>query len=79
MGSGGTSNMELIRISFCKDRYHQQREMQAWCEKHLGDGGYYAFTQRPRTARWAIESMFGATHFFFRDSKDAVLFGLTWH
>ena len=70
--------MELIRISFGKDRYHQQREMASWCEKNLGDGGYYAFTHRPNTARWAIESMFGSTHFFFRDSKDAVMFGLTW-
>ena len=52
--------------------------MQRWCEKNLGDGGYYAFTQRPETARWAIESMFGATHFFFKDPKDAVLFNLVW-
>jgi hypothetical protein len=70
--------MELIRISFGKDHYHLQREMVDWCEKNLGTGGYYSFTRNPKTAKWAIESMFGSTHFFFRDSKDAVLFGLTW-
>jgi len=71
--------MDLIRFSFGKDRYHQHLEMIKWCEKNLGDGGYYAFTQRPKTTKWAIESMFGNTHFFFKDPKDAVLFGLTWH
>lgn len=70
--------MELIRISFGKDRYHEHLEMISWCEKNLGKGGYYSFTKNPETAKWAIESMFGNTHFFFRDSKDAVLFGLTW-
>lgn len=70
--------MELIRISFDKDRYHEHLEMISWCEKNLGEGGYYSFTKNPETAKWAIESMFGSTHFFFKDSKDAVLFGLTW-
>jgi hypothetical protein len=70
--------MELIRLSFGKDRFHEQRDMLSWCEKNLGLGGYYAFTKDPENARWAIESMFGNTHFFFRNPKDAVLFGLIW-
>ena len=70
--------MELIRFSFGKDRYHQQQEMYSWCEKNLGPGGYYAFTKDPKNAKWSIDSMFGNTNFFFRDSKDAVLFGLIW-
>ncbi len=70
--------MELIRLSFGKDRFHEQRDMLSWCEENFGDGGYYSFTKNPDTARWSIDSMFGNTHFFFRDSKDAVLFGLKW-
>lgn len=70
--------MELTRISFGKDRYHQQREMLDWCETNLGDGGYFAFTKNPDHARWSVESMFGSTHFFFKEEKDAVLFGLIW-
>lgn len=70
--------MELIRLSFGKDRFHQQREMFDWCETHLGAGGYFAFTRDPENARWSAESMFGSTHFFFKEEKDAVLFGLIW-
>ena len=43
--------MELIRFSFGKDRFHEQRDMQSWCESQFGDGGYYAFTKNPETAR----------------------------
>jgi len=71
--------MELTRISFGKRQFHLQRDMYDWCETHLGEGGYYAFTKNPESARWSIDSMFGNTHFFFRDPKDAVLFGLTWN
>ena len=78
MGSRGSPNMELIRFSFGKDRYHEQRDMQSWCESQFGDGGYYAFTKNPETARWSIDSMFGNTHFFFRNTEDALLFALRW-
>lgn len=71
--------MELIRFSFGKDRFHEQTAMLKWCEDNLGQGGYYAFSRDPENAKWSIDSMFGNTHFFFRDSKDAVLFSLTWH
>jgi hypothetical protein len=70
--------MELIRFSFGKDRFHEQNKMLEWCKDNLGPGGYYAFTNNPENAKWAIESMFGTTHFFFQDPKDAVLFGLKW-
>jgi hypothetical protein len=70
--------MELIRFSFSKDRFHQQREMIDWCETKLGPGGYYAFTRDPENAKWSIDSMFGHTHFFFIDPKDALMFSLTW-
>lgn len=70
--------MELIRFSFGKDRFHEQMDMIKWCEKKLGSGGYYAFTKDPENAKWSIDSMFGNTHFFFKNPKDAVLFGLTW-
>jgi len=52
--------------------------MLTWCETKLGPGGYYAFTKDPENAKWSIDSMFGHTHFFFRDPKDALMFSLTW-
>jgi hypothetical protein len=70
--------MELIRISFGKDRYHEYLDMIAWCEKHCGEGGYYEFSKNPDTANWSINSMFGNTHFFFRNTEDALLFALRW-
>jgi len=70
--------MELIRFSFGKDRFHEQRAMLTWCETKLGPGGYYAFTKDPENAKWSIDSMFGHTHFFFRDPKDALMCSLIW-
>ncbi len=78
MDSGETQNLELIRrISFGKERYHEYLDMIAWCEKHCGDGGYHAFT-RNNDARWSVETMFGNTHFFFKEEKDVVLFSMKW-
>ncbi len=78
MGGREAQNMDLIRFGFGKDRFHEHREMYDWCESQFGEGGYYAFTKNPDTARWSIDSMFGNTNFFFRDSRDATLFALRW-
>ncbi len=51
--------------------------MIAWCENHCGDGGYHAFT-RNEDARWSVETMFGNTHFFFKEEKDVILFSMKW-
>jgi len=70
--------MELIRrISFGQDRFHQQEEMISWCKRHCGDGGWQAITKSDK-ARWSVDSMFGHTHFFFKEEKDLVLFSMKW-
>lgn len=70
--------MDLIRrVSFSKDRYHQQVEMINWCEQHCGEGGWSAFS-RNENARWSVDGMFGHTHFFFKEEKDLVLFTMRW-
>jgi len=77
MGRGRSSHMEINRVSFGKDRFHQQSEMIAWCESHSKNGGWRAMSADSE-AEWAVDSMFGATHFFFRNPKDLVLFSLRW-
>jgi hypothetical protein len=70
--------MELIRrISFGKDRFHEQDAMIEWCKQHCGEGGYHAFTKR-EDARWSVDRMFGHAHFFFKEEKDVVLFSMKW-
>jgi len=69
--------MEITRVSFGKDRYHQQSEMIAWCESRFKNGGWRAMTADSK-AEWAVDSMFGNTHFFFRNPKDLVIFSLRW-
>lgn len=78
MGSGGSPDMELIRrISFGRDRFHQHQDMIRWCYQHCGKGGYHAFS-KDDNARWSVDTMFGNTHFFFKEEKDVVLFTMKW-
>jgi hypothetical protein len=74
MGSGKTQNLELIQFEFGKDRYHEQREMIRWCEQNFGLGSYYPDTDK----NWHWNSMFGSTFFYFKDTKDAMIFSLKW-
>ena len=75
MGSGNAQNMELIRISFDRDHYHLQNDMIDWCQKKFGYGHW---NRNIGENKWSVESMFGHTHFYFREEQDAVLFTLTW-
>ncbi len=75
MDSGNTQNLELTRISFDRDHYHLQNDMADWCREQFGPGHW---NRTLGDNRWSIESMFGHTHFHFRDSKDAMLFALKW-
>lgn len=63
-------------ISLGRDRYHQQEEMIAWCEEHIGIGAWWS--GRPTGMDWSIECVFGRTTFWFKHDSDAVLFSLKW-
>ena len=69
-------------ITFGKDRYHQHIEMEYWCEKNIGHGGWSYDT--PTTWEgmdgkiWIIHSMFGNTTFTFKEAKHLTLFLLKW-
>jgi hypothetical protein len=68
-------------ITFGKDQYHLHREMQVWCDQHVGHGHWIGepypkdWTSMPD---WTIHSMFGNTTFAFKDAKHYTLFILRW-
>lgn len=68
-------------ILFEKDRYHQQREMRAWCEEQFGEGKWI-FAPYPKDwtgmPNWTIHSMFGNTTFAFKNDRDYEWFLLKW-
>jgi hypothetical protein len=68
-------------ITFGKDRYHLQGEMQAWCDKNIGQGLWIG-EQYPKDwtgmPDWTIHSMFGSTTFAFKDARNYTLFILRW-
>lgn len=70
-----------MHISFDKDRYHEQREMEQWCEQQFGKGAWVGspypkeWTALPD---WTIHCMFGQTTFAFKNEKDYALFILRW-
>ena len=75
MDCRSSQNLELIRVSFDRDHYHLQNDMVSWCQENFGYGHW---NQNIGENKWSVESMFGHTHFYFRDGKDAVLFQLKW-
>lgn len=70
-----------MHYTFDKDRYHQQREMEAWCKKQFGEGKWIGgpypkdWTGLPN---WTIHCMFGTTTFAFKNEKDYNWFVLKW-
>lgn len=66
--------MAMSAITFGKDQYHQNREMEQWCREHIGKGGWLY----SEDSLWKIESMFGNTTFTFKHEQDATLFVLKW-
>jgi hypothetical protein len=78
MGSRETQDLELItKVSFGKDRYHQQEDMIRWCKTTLGKGGWGQSLVLGDN-RWRVDSMFGSTHFWFKEERDYLLFTLRW-
>jgi hypothetical protein len=62
------------QIQFGKDSYHEAGQMRQWCRENLEAGGW----QHSDEGLWIIEQMFGTTFFYFKESRDAVLFSLRW-
>lgn len=72
----------MNEITFGKNRYHQHRDMEAWCQKNIGKGLWtYG---RPETWEgmgnnlWAMWTMFGNTSFAFKDPVHFSMFILRW-
>jgi len=69
-------------ITFDKDQYHLNREMELWCENNIGPGcwsfGKAKTWEGMGENLWTIDSMFGHTTFSFRDAKHLTYFLLRW-
>lgn len=69
-------------ITFGKDRYHLNGEMERWCHDNIGKGGWSYDTPKTWDGMggrvWAMHSLFGHTTFVFKDSKHLTMFLLRW-
>ena len=70
-------------IVFGKEHYHLQREMEQWCEQHIGKNDRMNWTfSEPATweglGDWCMASQFGNTFFYFKRDEDAMMFTLKW-
>lgn len=69
-------------ITFDKDRYHLNYEMESWCCEHVGPGGWTYNSPATWAGMgdkiWVMHSMFGRTTFAFKDPKHLTMFILRW-
>lgn len=79
MDSRETQNLDIIitKITFGKDRYHEQEDMIHWCKTSLGKGGWQCSLVLGDNC-WRVDSMFGTTQFWFKHERDYLLFCLRW-
>ena len=74
--------MVMNAVTFTKEHYHLNGEMEQWCRDHVGEGkwvsGKLKTWEGMGTNVWAIESMFGHTTFMFKHSKNYHWFLLRW-
>lgn len=74
----------MNEITFGKNRYHQQRDMEEWCQKNIGKGLWIYGRPGPETWEgmgnnlWAMWTMFGNTTFVFKNARDYTFFLLKW-
>lgn len=72
----------MNEVTFGKDRYHLNDEMEKWCKQNVGPGGWTGAS--PKTWKgmgektWVIHSMFGNTTFCFKEEKHYNWFVLRW-
>lgn len=79
MGSGEAQDVVVTKVTLGKDRYHQQQEIIRWCRETLGPGGWNrSLVINDSGDVWRVDSMFGHTHFWFREEKHYMLFCLRW-
>ncbi len=77
-----TEGWHKMEITFNKDRYHQIIDMEDWCHKHIGKGGWVWGS--PSTWEgldgkiWVMHSAFGNTTFAFKEQKHYTWFILRW-
>jgi hypothetical protein len=75
--------MTTTFITFGKDSYHLNGEMELWCRDIIGPGRWVGgqletWEGMPEQDSWAICSMFGNTTFMFRRTQDYQWFTLRW-
>lgn len=69
-------------ITFGKNQYHLNGDMEQWCRANIGHGGWTYDT--PKTWEgmdgkiWVMHSIFGNTTFAFKYPKHLTLFTLKW-
>lgn len=74
----------MVTVEFGKENYHEQGIMINWCNKYIGTNPPYSDwcwatpDKWPKDNKWAIQSMFGTTFFYFKEEKDATMFILKW-
>ena len=72
----------MNEITFGKDYYSLNGEMEQWCKKNIGPGGWTY--ESPKTWEgmqdkiWVMHSMFGNTTFVFKEPKHLSMFILKW-
>lgn len=64
-------------VKFGKDHYHLNEDMYEWLLHNIGQGGWYK-QAIDAEHRWAWESHFGNTTYYFKNDKDASMFVLRW-
>jgi hypothetical protein len=69
-------------ITFGKDCYHLNGEMEQWCRDNVGNGGWTygspATWEGMEGKIWTMHSMFGNTTFCFKEAKHLTMFILRW-
>lgn len=67
------------KITFGKDKYHLHKDMQIWCGKYIGKGGwYYDNDNNDNDVIWCMNGVLDNTFFYFRNPDDAIAFKLVW-
>lgn len=61
-------------ITFDKSKYHLVGEMEAWCNSHIGPGGWVS----NEGDLWNCYAFFGNTTFEFKEYKHYYIFILRW-
>lgn len=73
----------MSHITFGKDCYHLNGEMERWCRDTIGSGRWVGgqlttWEGMPADEVWAVCSMFGNTTFMFKRERDYQWFLLRW-